>query len=203
MKRIPLLVLALIGLSLCLSACGDDVQFADPPERDTTASAPGHIPGHGGPSSKPPTPKPAGSPSGEEDPFGDAEVTSPSANASSGDATVFYRGEISVDPAIKLPDTYCLFVSAGFPPRGRPPVLSIKVDGAPKFPVSFELTKRDIAFGSTHVDPDKPLVLYVTLSESGMIPMPGQPSKGAYIRGSVSDPHKPGKMDVQLRLNKP
>lgn len=183
--------LVLLGCVLILAvACGDSVQIADPPNSDT--EKPAEVPTPGSTS--------VGTHGTAPDPFAPAEVPVPMAGSGTGAREVFYRGVVNIDPAIKLPSTYALFISAGFPPRGRPPVLSIKLSDAPKFPVSFELSSKDIAFGSTVVDPELPLVLYMSLSESGMVAMPGQTPRGLYINSPVSEPIKPGTMDVALTL---
>lgn len=185
-----------------LAACGDKVQFAEPPGGDAAGAPPagsprfhGAAPEGGAGGSRPVESHGAGA-----DPFAEAEVgeAMPAPGVPSMD--VFFRGRIELDPSIQLPGRYAVFVSAGFPPRGRPPVLSKRIDGTPPFPLEFTLTPADIAFGSTSVDPERPLVLYATISESGVVVMPGQTARGFYLNSPPSEPCKPGAEDAVILM---
>jgi hypothetical protein len=175
---------------LFATACGDKVQIAEPPSADSASV---------GPPPKVGT-EDVGTHRTMRSPFDEAEINDTSTGSNIGEEVVFFRGVVSVDPSIELPPTYALFLSAGFPPKGRPPVLSKRIADAPALPFHFELTSKDIAFGSTEVDTERPLVLYVTISESGKVSMGGSNPPGLYLNSPVSEPIKPGAMDVVLNL---
>ena len=111
---------------------------------------------------------------------------------------LWYSGRITVDPSVKLPAKYTIYVSAGYPPKGRPPVLSRRYD-MPSFPLDFELRQEHQAFGNAKMD--TPLVLYLTMSESGVIPMgPPPPGFGEYWKSPLSAAHAPESKGLSLVL---
>ena len=185
-----LLLLVVLGLF----ACGDDIQFADPPvgEAETTGELPA---GH------PPLPTPEAVPShgqgGEgADPFADPSEASTPLRDNTPDPRadeVVYRGEVRLAEGFQLPPTYTVYVSAGRPPNGRPPVLSRRYD-KPTFPLTFELRRRDLAFGDTEVT--GPLCLYLILSEKG----PVLDKSGLYVRTTPGSPVALGAPDLVLTL---
>ncbi|MAG59011.1 MAG: hypothetical protein CMJ83_22210 [Planctomycetes bacterium] len=190
MRRATMLLLA---CAIGLVACGDSIQYADPPERelqmpsDHPTLSGGKRPGAQG--------DPHGS-TGEADPFREADVGGGGVSTVPKDK-VWFTGRVELDPSIKLPKTYAIFVSAGMPPKGRPPVLSRIIRDQPKFPLEFVLTQGDMAFGETKID--RPLVLYVILSESGVV----LAKQGLYIKTAMHGPFDPESKDVVLKLKRP
>lgn len=216
---------ALVAI-LALFGCGDDIQLRDPPkseEAEKTLGAGGQARGNpharkgnphaapfaGNPHAKGGTEAPAthGKADGgvTKDPFLDPEdrkqkkaMAQRSAAPSIPPDHVWYSGRVTLDPSVKLPDRYTVFVSAGYPPKGRPPVLS-RLYRKPKFPFDFELLQKNQAFGNAKMD--TPLVLYLTLSESGSIPMgPPPPGFGVYWKSPLSAPHAPETTGLELLL---
>jgi hypothetical protein len=199
-------MMSVVGLALCatLIACGDSIQKdVELPSEKAAARQqneglpPGHPPlggekidTHGG---QDPQPQGHG-----HDPFGAADVP-PSSGAAGAVAAdkVWFKGRVELDPSMKLPATYTIYVNAGLPPQGRPPVLSKRIAGEPKFPLDFELQQKDVAFGATAVD--RPLVLYVILSESGFV----MANEGVYIKTAMEGPFDPEDKNVVLTLKQP
>lgn len=198
-----LLLAALIGLLPCLfTACRDDIQFSAPPPK-APASGRGKLPaGHPPLDSSESQASKAGGGAAEEDPFADPAdahkpVTSGVATSQVDPNRVFFRGRVEVDPSLKLPATYAIFVCAGNPPRGSPPVLSKLYAGAPKFPFDFELRGKDLAFGDTAID--APMVLYLIVSEKGYV----LAQEGLYFKTPPSEPIALDATGIVLTLKQP
>jgi hypothetical protein len=200
--------LAVLVFAAVLASCGDDIQKVAPPKRDAAERPnphgqlpPGHPPMDGQPQQPPNPHAPRGSDG--SDPFADAADAGKSIRgADSGPANdpekVFYSGRVELDPSIKLPATYAVFVNAGLPPRGSPPVLSKKFADQPKFPLNFELRGKDMAFGDTKIT--GPLILYVILSESGVIEVGPQQ---LYVKTLLPEPQAPGSSNLVLTVKRP
>lgn len=194
---------AVLGMAALFSCCGDDIQFSAPPDKGSTAAAnphqhlpAGHPPMSGAGSGEA-APAPAGGHGG--DPFADPKDAGKDVRGDGGAPAldpekVYFTGRVELSPDFKLPPTYAIFVNAGHPPQGSPPVLSHRFPDQPKFPLAFELRGKDIAFGDTKVD--APLVLYVILSESGFIER-----RGVYVKKVHPEPRAPGTQDIVLTLS--
>lgn len=157
-------VLAVVAACVFVG-CGDDVQFAKAPAKvdqkstpaPAVASEPEKIPTHGTPDDKP-----AGAP--PADPFADGGTPKIEKNASKADPEeVVVGGTIEVDPSVQLP-TKTLFVYLIGSPTERIPLLARRYDD-PKFPLTFEIRRKDTAMGAAVVD--KPVWVRAMLSDSG------------------------------------
>lgn len=162
MMRSFILVAVAVGV---LVGCGDDVQFAKAPAKvdqkstpsEAVSSEPAKIPTHGTPEDKP-----AGAP--PADPFADGSAPKIEKNVSAADPEeVVVGGTIEVDPSVQLP-TKTLFVYLIGSPTERIPLLARRYDD-PKFPLSFEIRRKDTAMGAAVVD--KPVWVRAMLSDSG------------------------------------
>jgi len=192
-------VVLLASMVMVLAGCGDDVQYASPPERETSsreAGLPANHPPLSGSPTRTETPASHGT---QPDPFAPAEVSGDPGGAQDKPPAdkVWFKGRIEVDPSFELSARYTIYVNAGLPPKGRPPVLSRRYAGEPKFPFDFELRQQDVAFGATKVD--RPLVLYVIISESGYV----MAQTGLYVKTTMYGPFDPESEDVVLTLKKP
>lgn len=166
------------------SSCGDQVQKAKPPDKPEAASPHGGMPpGHPPLPSDHPTigqgagSRPAGDPHAglgqrpanpHADPFaeGDASGKPAMGEAPKGDAgKIMVAGEISLDPAVKVGESYVIYVTAVFSPQERAPVYIKKYD-SPKFPFRFELTGADqgVAGGTQS---ERPLYVRAMISDTG------------------------------------
>ncbi|HYC76062.1 MAG TPA: hypothetical protein VEI02_00410 [Planctomycetota bacterium] len=180
----------LTAVAASTSGCGDAVQLAPPPQRTpaTGGLPPGHPPTTSPrPMSQPATPiDPHGS-VGAPDPFaeeGGPKVETPAADPSA----VVLGGEIRLDPAIRLPSKFVLFVSA-LTPGVRMPVL-VKRYETPTFPLKFELTGKDNMGGAALVGPFQ---VRASLSETGDV-------VNARHRTTTTSTHAVGATDVVLTL---
>jgi hypothetical protein len=74
-------------------------------------------------------------------------------------------GEISLDPSVKVGESYVVYVATVFSPQERAPVYIKKYD-SPKFPFRFELTEGDqgAAGGSQS---GRPLYVRAMISDTG------------------------------------
>ncbi len=194
MSSQPLLaraILASVIVCFSLAACGDDIQYQAPPNRPaagsptpTTTPAPEKIPTH------------TSDPFAEEGEPAKPEPTPAATTADDGEK-LWYSGKIELDPSTVLPPTWTLFISAGYPPEGRPPVLSIPMKGPLEFPLSFELRGKNKAFPDAKVD--RPLVLYAILSEKGYV----LAKEGVYFRTAATSTLPLETKDAVIVLKKP
>ncbi len=204
-----LLLFALCVLSFALASCGDDVQLAPPPNKDAKAGKSQDLPmGHpavgGSPTSGTQQPSPHGtmdgaSPAGAHgtpggtDPFADAGAAAmkdgpkPAGNPDD----VVLAGEVSLDPAAKLPSQYTVYIMAVFDPKERAGAMIKRIDGSPKFPIKFEMTAKDSPFGVQKFD--RPLWV------RGMVSETGEAMKSTN-RTTSDASFQPGTKDVKLTL---
>ncbi|MSR75585.1 MAG: hypothetical protein EXS14_08990 [Planctomycetes bacterium] len=164
-------------------ACGDDVQFVAPP--GAVAETAAHEHAHDA-----------------SDPFADAAdahaADQPAANteggaATSADAKPFFSGRVELAAGFTLPATYTVYVMAGPPPKGRPPLLSRRYD-KPSFPLDFTLEQGDIPFKDSKVE--GPQVLSVILSERG----PVMATDGVYLRCPLAAAQAVGATGIVLTI---
>lgn len=142
------------------------------------------IPTHGTPEDKP-----AGAP--PADPFADGTAPTIEKKTSAVDPEeVVVGGIIEVDPSVKLP-TRTLFVYLIGSPTERIPLLARRYDD-PKFPLSFEIRRKDTAMGAAVVD--KPVWVRAMLSDSGDV-MRG---RSKTVSDKAFEPYKT--RDVRLLL---
>lgn len=194
MKSRTFLGLLLVSIAV-LASCGDDIQFADPPVRDDPHAGHDHgpnlPPGHPPASSKKiPT---HGGTVDENDPFKDADVGE---QQTAGDPTeVLYSGTLTLPEGYVLPDPAFVWVSAGHPPRGRPPVLT-KLYTGPTFPLAFELKRGDVAFPGASVPATADLVIYVSVGKNRFV-------EGIVTRFEPSEAKPMGTKGLALKLKKP
>lgn len=196
MRASLLLLLATIGITL--GACGDDIQFADPPRKEDPHAGhnhgglpAGHVPIEPGQAS-PGRIKTHSNEGDEGDPFADAEVT-PSAQGDPNE--LLYSGTITLPEGVTLPDPAWVWVSAGFPPRGRPPVLT-KLFTNPTWPLSFELRRGDVAFPGASVPAKADLVIYVSVGKNKFV-------EGIVLKFDPSEVKPMGTEGLALKLKKP
>lgn len=162
----------LLSVLLLAAACGDQVQKAKPPERPAAPATPGMPPGHPAlPSDHPTIGQGAATrkaPNPHADPFaeGDTGAKPAMGEAPQGDPKkIVTAGEISLDPSVKVGETFVVYVATVFSPQERAPVYIKKYD-SPKFPFRFELTEQDKgAAGGTQSD--QPLYLRAMISDTG------------------------------------
>jgi len=188
MRRLVLLLLLVVGCT----ACGDDIQFADPPTREPAQRAV-HDP-HAGMRAAGPAETPAGA-EGEagEDPFADPEEED--ATPETGEAAgprIYYEGTIELPEGFQLPSSYAVFVSA-YVPGGRVPALTRRYE-KPSFPLHFQLTDKNAPFGAAPWD--KEYTIGVIFSERGDV----LPGGGKYSKTLHDKTLPPGTKDIVLRI---
>jgi hypothetical protein len=164
---------------LLLCACGDDIQFASPPAAEAQAAPMGHDAAPRG--------------SAQEDPFAEESPVAPSSTAVVPANETYFSGEVRLAAGLQLPPTYTIYVMAGPPPAGRPPLLSKRYD-KPSFPFTFSLGSADIPFKDSKVA--GPQVLSVIISEKG----PVMATEGLYKRTPLDTPQAPGTSGITLEL---
>jgi hypothetical protein len=164
---------------LLLCACGDDIQFASPPARAAQSAPMGHAA--------------APSEAAEADPFAEETPAAPSSTAVAPADETYFSGEVRLAAGLQLPPTYTIYVMAGPPPAGRPPLLSRRYD-KPSFPFTFSLGSADIPFKDSKVA--GPQVLSVIISEKG----PVMATDGLYKRAPLDTPQAPGTSGITLEL---
>jgi len=159
---------SLILLSACvLWSCGDAVKVAEPPTREKKpmvnpdAGPHGHA-GHSAPEGTTPHAQPS------HDPFAAAPVSSADAKPAGDPEEVVYSGTVTLAEGVTLPDPCWLWVSAGNPPQGRPPVVT-KLYESPEFPLTFELKRKDTAFPGASVPEKADLVLYASVAKNRFV----------------------------------
>lgn len=156
-------MLALLLTVLLCGGCGDDVQFAKSPTKPETPPATSH--GH--PPIAPSAPTAPAAPTSNPaplDPFNDgAAPTIEKAATTANPEEVVVGGVIEADPSVKLP-TKTLFVYLIGSPTERIPLLARRYD-EPKFPLKFEIRRKDTAMGAATVD--KPVYVRAMLSDTG------------------------------------
>lgn len=174
LKRIALLFIA------CLAACGDDIQLAAPPAAEKAAA----------PAAHPPHP---GHNAAEEDPFADDGAPAGAASEAAVAEETYFSGEVRLAEGLQLPATYTVYLMAGPPPSGRPPLLSRRYD-KPSFPFTFSLGSGDIPFKDSKVAGAQ--VLSVIISEKG----PVMATEGLYKRCTLEAAQAPGSKGITLEL---
>lgn len=184
-------VLLILFASLTFTACGDTVQFAEPPERDVSPA--GLPPGH--PTAGNPHASPGDGQQGTTNPFDPADV-GPGNTEEAGDPNeVLYAGTVTLVDGVLLPDPAWIWVSAGHPPMGRPPVLT-KLHENPSFPLTFELKRRDTAFPGAAVPKTADLVLYVSVGKSRFV-------EGIVLKVPPTEAKPMGTQDINIQVKKP
>lgn len=187
------LVLMFLCSALVLTACGDDVQFAEPPKRDAAPTRMPHAhphPGGGHPESQ------GGSGGATEgDPFNPAEVSGGNTGETGDPTELLYSGEVVVTEGLELPNPSWIWISAGHPPSGRPPVLT-KLYENPTFPFKFELRRRDTAFPGAAVPKAADLVLYASVGKNRFV-------EGIVLKAPPTGVHSMGTKDIKIQVAKP
>ena len=187
--RSALMSLLAVLAVLALTACGDVVQFAEPPQpADSRAPL---RPGH------PLTPNPhapADQPAAA-DPFDPADVGSGSTEEAGDPNEVVYTGTVTLGDGVVLPDPAWMWISAGHPPTGRPPVLT-KLHANLTFPLTFELKRRDTAFPGAAVPKTADLVLYVSVGKSRFV-------EGIVLKVPPTEAKSMGTKDINIQVKKP
>ncbi len=165
---------------LSLAACGDDIQLASPPVAEKAERPAGH-PAHPGHEAE------------EQDPFADGAAPATTATEAAAAEETYFSGEVRLAEGMQLPATYTIYLMAGPPPTGRPPLLSRRYD-KPSFPFTFNLGSGDIPFKDSKVA--GPQVLSVIISEKG----PVMATEGIYKRCTLEAAQAPGSKGITLEL---
>ena len=178
-------ILCTCVFALALGGCGDDVQLtkskqseASPPQ----AKASGEIATHG-----------------ESDPFavpgGESASSQPSSRpAAPGSDKPHLSGTISLDPSVKLPKNYVLYILSGF--KGSRAPLAVTRHVSPKFPFNYKLTGEHQRMGGDPTN-SQPVELRAILSESGDIMKHGD---GLFLRCVSEKTYAPGSAGVNLTI---
>lgn len=169
-------------LVVALTGCGDDVQFAEPPQRDVAS-------GHGAPGIPHAPRQPAA------DPFAAADVSAGNKQEAGDPGEVVYAGTVTLADGVSLPSPLWIWVSAGHAPTGRPPVLT-KLYENPAFPFTFELRRRDTAFPGAAVPDDADLVLYVSVGKNRFV-------EGIVLKVPPTEAKSMGAKDINIQVKKP
>lgn len=167
---------------LLLAACGDDIQYAAPPVSDNAVS-------HAGETAEEHAAHAAADPFADP---ADANAAAPATAAPSADQ-VYFSGRVELAPGFTPPATCTIYVMAGPPPKGRPPLLSRRYD-KPTFPFEFTLAQSDIPFKDSKVEGLQ--VLSVILSEKG----PVMATEGVYLRCPLETPQTAGATGIVLTI---